>query len=983
MNISLDPEMMFIDDNGNVATFSTSYDGELAINQFDGDIYMVTRNGNNIVVYDSLGGNSIHTEGIGSPGKSIIFNPLRNSVWAVQPAINSLVEVEVILGVQATQTNGTQSSIQDGMYGTLDPYYVPPENIWLKAKDFVRTPKENMIGDQRIQYYWKWLTDDKPEFFLYDFIGHQLKYDNSVYSYKGNIPLQNIALNKKPNRDINSINIEQRQQTIFDTIRFDLDYLNEITDKFKRVNPYQLFIGYKSEIEGPQKSVLQLFKKEDIFFSFKPIDKDDILDIFYDDLDDNQIILKLDDNNSRYFTNLNTFDAYSGNDHKLKQNQIIELSLKDITNEENQYISYNNGLRLKIKNVYSKYIVAEKIDDVELESNIIENYPNEGNITYLEFGIKVIDKELGRFNVYGQTEEEDERFKIELGNVGKLIDPDDVFIFKEYDIEEGGIDWTILNRKRKEMLMMKHLIYPYIGAYKSIINAINYFGYNDLQLNEYYKNVKSNSPLFGQLYKVEIPKIFDKNAEGWVENDFIKHTYPNKNYEATNLFNLTYFITDKDGNNVLHYSLDEIIIKLQGLKYWLKRNIIPLTHKIHDITGVSYVNHSNGILHKLHDIQIFNIYENMTPITGKMNEAYIAPINSGSTVYTCVVDFYTIIKGLGHEEYLKDKPNPFNGMKINLPDYYNIKVRTYQTYREWEPFKIYNKGDKVKYYDKLYESVIDGNRIKNPRKYENVIKWSSSNTYQELDKVEYFGEYYTYTELGDIKNLSWEEGGLTFSSGTCSNYECSKIPNNNTIRTKNPINGTNKKINISFNSDDYEVSLYNFDRKSTGEYINLDDNQDYFDDFDVDFNYAGFEIRRKDGATMSSDFLKDIEFNIDYVYKNPQPTLDTQNWLNVTEWKEIPYKPTQVINEYRRSDNLTPFNFTLDSNIDPFVNISITSENGYGEIYSDIKNYEIRGNDDTFTEITNLPITSNPLVNIPYKNPDNTIENDTNCLEVN
>lgn len=55
------------------------------------------------------------------------------------------------------------------------------------------------------------------------------------------------------------------------------------------------------------------------------------------------------------------------------------------------------------------------------------------------------------------------------------------FIFKQYDIEEGGIDWVYLNMK-KEMLMMKHLICPYIGSYKSIINAINFFGYNDLQL---------------------------------------------------------------------------------------------------------------------------------------------------------------------------------------------------------------------------------------------------------------------------------------------------------------------------------------------------------------------------------------------------------------------------------------------------------------------------------------------------------------------
>jgi hypothetical protein len=97
------------------------------------------------------------------------------------------------------------------------------------------------------------------------------------------------------------------------------------------------------------------------------------------------------------------------------------------------------------------------------------------------------------------------------------------------------------------------ILYPYIGSYKSIINAINFFGYNDLQLNEYYKDVNINSVNFSKLFKVEIPDIFDNTVEGWTENDFIKHTFPNDNYEETNLLNLTYFITDKDGN-VSNYS---------------------------------------------------------------------------------------------------------------------------------------------------------------------------------------------------------------------------------------------------------------------------------------------------------------------------------------------------------------------------------------------------------------------------------------------
>jgi hypothetical protein len=75
---------------------------------------------------------------------------------------------------------------------------------------------------------------------------------------------------------------------------------------------------------------------------------------------------------------------------------------------------------------------------------------------------RVWDREIGRFNVYGQTEIEDIRYKIELNNVGKLISSDDVYIFKEYDIQEEGIDWIYLNSKRKEMLMMKSLIYTWI-----------------------------------------------------------------------------------------------------------------------------------------------------------------------------------------------------------------------------------------------------------------------------------------------------------------------------------------------------------------------------------------------------------------------------------------------------------------------------------------------------------------------------------------
>jgi hypothetical protein len=73
------------------------------------------------------------------------------------------------------------------------------------------------------------------------------------------------------------------------------------------------------------------------------------------------------------------------------------------------------------------------------------------------------------------------------------------------------------------------------------------------------------------------------------------------------------------------------------------------------------------------------------------------------------------------------------------------------------------------------------------------------------------------------------------------------------------------------------------------------------------------------------------------------PYADNFNWNQINKWIEIDWSPVQTISEFRSGDNLLPFNFTLDSNIDPFVTVEVISDNGYGCVYNDKKNYEIRG----------------------------------------
>ena len=789
--------------------------GYLALNQFDGDVYMSSLNLNDIQVINAKSGAVIYTAPLSAPSTKMVYNPEKRSIWAIQPSINSIVEVEVEVNTQIQVSFPDTGLIDDGLFGTLDPNYKKRESIWLKTQDYIRRPRENFIGENKVNYYWRWETDEYPEFFLYDFSGEQLE-QSGDYAYLGPKPLPEVVLNKKPNRKIKKVDIPEVQQTIFEKINYELDWVNTISDITKKAEPLELFIGFKADQEGYFKSNLQLFKSEDIEFS---IQADNVNEVELNINDNGEIFLNLNDNSSEIFSNKG-----------LQKDQLISIKFVDTTNSQNQYISPISGGIFKIERIFTRKIKLKEWDinfPTRNEFTIIE-YPKEGDITYLRTDIKVVDKKIGQFICSGQTEEEDIRFKIELGNTGKLISPENVYIFKDYDILEGGIDWTFLNKKRKEMLLMKHEIYPFIGSYKSIINAINYFGYNDLQLNEYYRNINPDSERFRKLFKVEIPDIFDNSIEGWEDLDFIRKTLPNPNFEGTNLFNLTYNITDKAGNNILNYTLDEVIIKLQGLKFWLSKNIIPLTHKIEDITGNSYSNSISSITHRTRKTRIVKTKQEMTPVTGKLNEAYLMPVNSGSTVYNCVISFFSIVPNIGFENDLIPNPKPSNYSNLELPDYFNVKIRTYKTYKEWSPTFTYDKGDKVIYFNKIYESFINNNKSRNPRKFENVTTWSANNQYDNTNIVEYDREFYTFSGLG---------------------------------------------------------------------------------------------------STQSS----------------LSPNLDPQNWLNITEWKKIDLEPVQSITEWRKGDNLKPFSFTIDSNIDPFVVIEISSENGWGCNYMDRKNYEIRG----------------------------------------
>lgn len=729
-----DGEIVSLDSNLSIIYKSQiSNYGELSFSGYDGDYYLSSNQ--KIIIVDSRNGFVKLSETIpGGNLTKISYIPNRRSMLFIQKTSNRIVEILVNVTDEFIIENLSGLEIFQNNFGTLSSDYQNVDGVWLKTRDTIRKPRHGYSFRNKRMNFKIELENDPEEIFILDFSGDNLE-SSGPYTYTGNKPLDVISLNREENKDITKVDKPEYQKTIFKEVKKSLDFIDSSENPSFLPEPFEIFIGFKSENEGISENKLKIYEKQEVEYILNSNLSGDYV-IFTSKIEngENLGIIKLSEYSTQSFINDNL-----NLDRGFEIGQMVNITLTDISNQFNQYISKNNGLTIEIKEIYNKEIVFFLRDlKIENETTIVNDYPSSGKTTLLRLKLKVVDKLIASFNIKGQTEIEDIRYKIELSNTGKEITADNVWIFKDYDINEQGFDWTYLNRKRKELLLNREKIFPYIGSYKAIINAINFFGYNDLQLFEYYRNINENSNNFEKLFKVEIPDIFNNSIKGWTEIDFIKQ--PNSNFKETNLFNLTYRITDKDGNNTLSYSLKEVLIKLQGLKKWLERNVIPITHKIQDITGISEFKGKNIIQHNSYDIKTIKTTEVFSPVDFNINESYLLPINSGSSVYNIVLEFSS----------------------VENPDHFYIKIKTWEKNKQWEPFIEYSLGEKVTYMEKQWESTKQNNRNNIPSEWINLSDWKEDITYLKNQIVKYKSEAYQLSSNNSISeipgiNLNWSK----------------------------------------------------------------------------------------------------------------------------------------------------------------------------------------------------------------------------------
>lgn len=283
------------------------------------------------------------------------------------------------------------------------------------------------------------------------------------------------------------------------------------------------------------------------------------------------------------------------------------------------------------------FIVSENVTSDAIAINVALNSSDDLENVY-ERKLIVEDITTGtpqkviEIDFYGQTIAEDERFKVLLENIGRSFYNSDSIILRDHDPGEPVPNFLEINEKRKELLIAGDDIFPYIGSYKGLINALKFFGYQDMRIKEYwlnlnYKNLRLESPLqqnqtflnkiktqqaangYSQSYnigdvldnensgKYKLTQTYGPDNKGnYVLNVTSENSQlPSKSIKKTSLFGLYYDLnkvtddTDEYGYPVVvdafKFTQEEVLIKIFALKERLKRDYLPLNARIIDITG--------------------------------------------------------------------------------------------------------------------------------------------------------------------------------------------------------------------------------------------------------------------------------------------------------------------------------------------------------------------------------------------------------------
>ena len=341
---------------------------------------------------------------------------------------------------------------------------------------------------------------------------------------------------------------------------------------------------------------------------------------------------------------------------------------------------------------------------------------------------------VARIKFYAETVEEDERLRIWNSNLGYNITPEDTMIFYKSDIKEYRPDYQLLNEKRKELMMEGSNIYPFIGSYKAIINTIKFFGYENLSIIEYWRNVNPDDENFGKIYH---SSKYSLNHRETLRIGARNIVLPNKDYKKMNALALVYSINKPTGEvddwelpyvkEQFTYTIEEALIKLFALRKKLDKEFMPGTSRIIDIIGEGNYFGIQALL-KIFDEQHVEVTTSSLPI-----ELDITP---GKYVHITDNEYFTRYINLRYNQTTTEEVQ-INNLLLSDIGQLNLEEIGGENYSYNQTPKItissLNNNQRCEYYKNYYKEVFEDYTV-----YKEI---QNNDDYMFLNEYDYYSPF--------------------------------------------------------------------------------------------------------------------------------------------------------------------------------------------------------------------------------------------------
>ena len=280
---------------------------------------------------------------------------------------------------------------------------------------------------------------------------------------------------------------------------------------------------------------------------------------------------------------------------KWVENNIPEFFLYDVLNDESTNEPYIHQL--------DEFIFEDNLNGVKMPFQLnIAFSPSEEMVYEKNLLIYFIDVDgtktkFAKIKFYGEGLSEDERFRIQLENFGIKFHKNDSLCLKDYNINEAYPDWEDVNNIRKQLIINKEEIFPYVGTYRGLKNFTDILGYRDiLDIKEYWKNTNESSEYFNKFVLVSIADMLDDgniDKVNLLENN--KNIKLNKSFTKIGMLALAYSFNkpsgrfDNFGTPILErttdFSSSEMYFKLHKLKDLIQKQFLPVNVIVKDVIG--------------------------------------------------------------------------------------------------------------------------------------------------------------------------------------------------------------------------------------------------------------------------------------------------------------------------------------------------------------------------------------------------------------